>query len=115
MDPELLKECEVRDFKKGDIILKQEDDANGMYVIKSGKVAVEMDGKFIATLEEGEFFGEMALMLHEPRNATIRVMSDELSTHFISKETFGKVKEELGEEVTVKILQRIIENCDRKI
>lgn len=113
MDPELLKVCGVKDYKKGDIVLRQEDKADGMYVIKSGKVDVEIDGKIISTLAEGDFFGEMGIMLHEPRCATIRVMSDELSAYFLSKEKFEEVKDELGEEVITKILERTAENCER--
>ena len=113
MDPELLAACEIKTYKKGDIILQQQDEADGMYVIKSGQVTVETNGEHIATLEDGELFGEMGIMLHEPRNATIRVVSDELSTYFLSKVMFEKIKDEVGEEVIAKTLQRLNENCER--
>ena len=115
MDPEILEFCELRKYKQGDIILRQNEEADGMYVIKSGKVEVEMNGNIIARLEAGEFFGEMGIMLHAPRNATIRVVSEELSTYFLSKETFDKLRKEIGEEVIAKMLERTIQNCEMKI
>ena len=48
-------------------------------------------------------------MLHERRSATIRVVSDDLSTYFLSKEAFEEVKDELGEELIEKTLQRYSE------
>jgi len=106
MDEILLEVCENKDFKKGDVIFNQEDKADGMYVIKSGKVDVERDDMVIATLEDGDFFGEMGLMLNEKRSATIRAVSDNLFTHFLSKVAYAEVKNELGAEVTEKALQR---------
>lgn len=113
MDPEILKNCELRNYKQGDIVLHQDEEADGMYVIKSGKVEVEMDGNKIATLEDGDFFGEMGLMLHAPRNATITVISEDLSVHFLSKGFFDGAKTEIRQEVLEKLFERTIENCDR--
>lgn len=113
MDPEILDACEIRKYKKGDVILRQDDEADGMYVIKSGKVEVEMDGKKIATLKKGDLFGEMGLMLHAPRNATITVISENLCVHFLSKGFFDGVKTEVRQEVLEKLFERTIENCDR--
>jgi len=81
-------------------------------VIIFGKVEVEIDNKVVTSLETNDFFGEMALVAHEQRSGTIRVVSDELSTLFLSKETFENIKGELGEEVKREILQRIIENYE---
>ncbi len=106
MDEILLEVCENRDFKKDDIIFSQKDKADGMYIIKSGKVDVERDYEVIATLEDGDCFGEMGIMLHEKRSATIRVVSDNLSTYFLSKVAYEEVKDEMGEDVTEKALQR---------
>lgn len=113
MNPEILEACEVRQYKKGDIVLQQEEKADGIYVIKSGTAKVEMKGNIVAHLSEGDFFGEMGTLLHQPRNATIQVTSEELSSYFLSKATFDKLRKEIGEEVIAKMFERIAINCER--
>ncbi len=110
MNSELLKACETRKYKKNDIVLRQNEEADGMYIINSGNVSVDIDGEHVTMLEKDDFFGEMGLMLHQPRNATIKVVSDELVTQFLSKENFEKVKEQVGEEVIAKTLERLNDN-----
>ena len=113
MDPALLEDSETRIFKKDDVILRQEDAADGMYIINNGTVSVEIDGKQVAVLSDGDFFGELALMLHEPRSATIKVTSDELSAQFISNEKFETIKEKLDQKDLTEILQRLNDNYER--
>lgn len=108
----VLKVCKTRNFKKGDVVIDQEDEADGMYVITSGEVEVGIDKKVVTSLEVNDFFGEMALVVHARRSATIRVVSEKLSTLFLSKEAFKAIKDELGEDVKREILQRIIENYE---
>ena len=45
------------------------------YVIKQGNASVSIDLSIVAELEEGQFFGEQALMNDAPRTATIRATS----------------------------------------
>ena len=113
MDLEILESCEIRNYRKDDVILRQEDEADGMYVIKSGKVKVEMNGDKIATLDKGDFFGEMGMLLREPRNATITVMSEDMSAYFMTKEVYEKIKKEVGQEVMGKLFERTYQNCER--
>lgn len=60
-----------RQFLPGQSIFRQGEDAAEAYLIEAGKVRIYVDsedGKTveIATLGEGEIFGEMALMRHPP-------------------------------------------------
>ncbi|MEW5855149.1 MAG: glucose-6-phosphate dehydrogenase [Myxococcota bacterium] len=56
-----------------EVVVRKGDVANEMYVINRGEVEV-LDGKgeVLATLREGSFFGEIGLVLSQPRTATIR-------------------------------------------
>ncbi len=108
----VLKAFKTKEFKKGDVVINQEGEADGMYVIIFGEVEVEIGEKVVTSLENNDFFGEMALVAHAPRTATVRVVSDDLSTLFLSKEAFESIKDELGEEVKQEMLQRIIENYE---
>ncbi len=67
-------------YKDGEVIIKQGDSGNCMYVIQSGEVEVIMENKGLevrlAVRKEGDFFGEMALFSREVRSATIRALGD---------------------------------------
>ncbi|MGK7919488.1 MAG: cyclic nucleotide-binding domain-containing protein, partial [Trichodesmium sp.] len=67
-------------FPKGQIIFKENDVGDSFYIILSGAIEVisEKTGKYIATLHEGEFFGEMSLLLGSPRTATVKTLEDSI-------------------------------------
>lgn len=100
----------ITKFKKGDTVIHQGNEGYGMYVIISGKVELERDGKKITTLGEDDFFGEMSLISNELRSATIKVISEDLVTLFLSKVIFREIEESLGEKVKQEISKRNIED-----
>jgi len=65
-----------KSFNDGDIIIRQGDEGDCMYVIQSGVVEVvqQVGGKevAIASRTAGEFFGEMSIFEREVRMATVR-------------------------------------------
>jgi hypothetical protein len=69
-----------RTFGIGDIIIKEGDASDTLYVIESGKVMIyiESDDNMVvlSTLATGDFFGEMALLTGKPRSATVKALSD---------------------------------------
>ena len=54
-------------YQPGEIIFAAGDKGDNMYVIRSGEVEVERDGKIVETLSAGGIFGEMALIDGSPR------------------------------------------------
>ena len=77
---ELAGLCKVNTFAKGDLVCRQDEEGDTMFIIRSGVVSIHDDhGKgerFLAELHRGDFFGEMALLSDTPRNATARVVLD---------------------------------------
>ena len=56
------------------MLVKEGDISDGLYVVLSGEVAVEMKGHRIATLKEGQVFGEMSLLTRTPAAASVRAL-----------------------------------------
>jgi len=65
-------------YQDGEVIVRQGEVGNAMYVIQSGKAEVvgEVNGKSVslAVLGETDFFGEMALFENQVRSATVRAL-----------------------------------------
>lgn len=61
-------------FEQDEVIFHEGDIGDYLYIIVSGSVEVykEGDGKTVATLHQGEFFGEMALLNQKTRSLSAR-------------------------------------------
>lgn len=62
-------------YARGHIIMQCGETSNALYVIESGQAVVEQDGKLIAFLDEGDFFGEIALYCQQYHSATVRALT----------------------------------------
>jgi CRP-like cAMP-binding protein len=75
----LIRRVRVVTLESGQILFRQGDAANSLYVIVEGAVVPIAEGerrRKLAVLERGEFFGEIGLMTKQPRNATIEALVD---------------------------------------
>ena len=62
-------------FKKGDVIFETNEKSDELYLIHSGTVEIRSrEGMLLATLGEGELFGEMASIMGE-RERTARAIT----------------------------------------
>jgi len=104
LDP-LLDAVEARDFAKDEVIFRQGDAGDALYIIASG--AVEVSRRFlwikkvVAVRRPGEFVGEMALISKERRNATITGRAPGM-LYRIPKEAFNTIlmnNEEIREKI----------------
>lgn len=80
-----------RIYQDGDIIVRQGEVGDCMFVIQEGKVEVvaEMEDCEVqlAVREEGDFFGEMAIFERDVRSATVRAL-DEVRVLTVDKKNF---------------------------
>ena len=58
-------------FKKGEKIFEEGKKGNKLYFVKKGKFKVYTNSKFVREINEGNYFGEVTLLINEPRTATI--------------------------------------------
>jgi CRP-like cAMP-binding protein len=73
---ELMQKFEYTETPKGTTVIKEGTDGDGLYLIMNGEAAVTKagaDGKpiHLASLREGEFFGEMSLLMRTKTTATV--------------------------------------------
>jgi putative ABC transport system ATP-binding protein len=91
---EVADKMALEEFPAGEIVLRQGDPGDKFYLIRSGEAEVLVrkgaQDEPVATLDEGRFFGEQALLTGEPRNASIRAKTQlELCT--LGKDDFQNV------------------------
>lgn len=70
----LFSELDERPFAAGDDLISEGDPASDFLVLKSGRAAVRRDGRTLAQLVPGDFFGEDALIMNGRRNATVSAL-----------------------------------------
>lgn len=76
IDGELLDALAVRaneiELDRGGIVVTEGDPGDALFVVMSGVVTVEREGKVVAQLGAGQAFGELALVDGLPRLATVK-------------------------------------------
>jgi putative ABC transport system ATP-binding protein len=76
-----------RHYMPGESVVQEGDVGHELYLISDGEVRVERAGNEVARLGPGEFFGELALLSGEPRNATV-IAADPLETYVLGEAEF---------------------------
>jgi len=76
-----------RHYLPGDIVIQEGEIGHELFLVSEGAVRVERSGGEVARLGPGEFFGELALMSGERRNATV-VAADALETYVLGEDEF---------------------------
>lgn len=71
-----LSLAHLENRRKGDIIFRQGDVGDRLYIILRGMVDVLRDGTYLTALQRGEHFGEMTLVDNGPHSATVRAATD---------------------------------------
>ena len=61
---------------RSEVLIRQGDEGDRVYVIEAGEVVIEVDGREVSRASAGSYFGEIALLRDTPRMATVRAVTD---------------------------------------
>jgi len=67
----LVEKFKAREVRRGEVLIAEGKASDGLYVVLAGEVEVKVRGQRVATLKEGEVFGEMSLLTRKPGSATV--------------------------------------------
>ncbi len=71
----LARAGEIESYNPAESIVVEGSLGDALFLILSGQVAVHRGAQTFATLQGGEFFGEMSLVEPAPRSASVTAMS----------------------------------------
>lgn len=85
----------TRSFPKNTVVIHENDPADSLFIIESGKVKVycsDKNGKefIMNTQSEGDYFGELALLDDSSRSASVRTV-EKSSFCIVHKDDFNRV------------------------
>jgi branched-chain amino acid transport system substrate-binding protein len=115
MKENLSKRMNLHHFQANDIVFKQGDKGDSLFIIREGVVGVwikmeDGDAIEVARLGAGSFFGEMALLTGEPRTASI-ITKTESYLYEITKKDFAPIIEcspQTVQKLSMELTQRTI-------
>ncbi|MBI5754435.1 cyclic nucleotide-binding domain-containing protein [Candidatus Peregrinibacteria bacterium] len=104
-------------------LFKEGDEGDALYIVKKGQISIYHEAKEagelpkkVAEINEKGFFGEMALVSDQPRNASAKTII-ESEVFILSKTDFKKLLETnttLAEQISATMIDRLKKNDQTK-
>lgn len=73
---ELIRASDWQTYAKGSVIIQEEDMDDAFYVILSGVVTIDKNGRRVGALQQGDCFGEMGYLARTQRSASVTAKTD---------------------------------------
>jgi CRP-like cAMP-binding protein len=106
--------AETREYPAGTVIIRQGEQADAFFIITTGSVEVVKDGhpEILATLKDGDYFGEIGLIQNVPRTATVRAVTD-VKAIVLNREAFFELIHDAdltSREIAEVLRRRLVSN-----
>jgi CRP/FNR family transcriptional regulator, cyclic AMP receptor protein len=101
----LADRFQQRSFPEGAVVLEEGSTGTSFFIIEAGQAEVATGGMMRATLQGGDYFGEIAIFDEGVRSASVTAASD-LRTHFLTPWDFRPLVEE-HPDLAWKFLQNL--------
>ncbi len=105
------------DIKAGKVLTKEGDVGREFMIIASGTATVRKNGRKVATLGAGDFFGELSLLAKVPRTATVTADTD-MVIEALNRQEFASLLDEspaIARKVLAAVAKRTYDNDARGI
>jgi len=93
----LADKFQLHTFKKDEVVIKEGKSGRSFFLIRSGQVSIMTrdmrkpgENVQLGTMEEGDFFGEVALLTDKPRTATV-VSNGDLELMELTRDDFNEI------------------------
>ncbi|MBI5194914.1 MAG: YihY family inner membrane protein [Nitrospirae bacterium] len=77
-----------RSYNSGEIIFKEGDTGRDMFFVLSGAVSISKNEQTLKTMKEGDYFGEMSMLIQSPRTAAAVASEPNTQLLIISQDNF---------------------------
>jgi PPM family protein phosphatase len=102
----VMQAVEVRTHEDGDVVIREGDKGDELFIVLDGKVAVSRGAQVLTHLGPGEHVGEMALIRSVPRSATVSAVGPAELIAIRRGDFFEILRKE--HEVAVKMLWQFL-------
>ena len=103
----LLDLCPLVTVAAHDFFFREDDPGDAMFVLETGRVEVlkswQGEDHLLQTLTVGDCFGEMAVMDHCPRSASVRAMSDASAIRISSADLYQVYAQDLKQFALIQM------------
>jgi YihY family inner membrane protein len=96
----------VQEYDAGTVLFKQGEMGDRMFYLLSGSVRVMGDQGILRIMKQGEYFGEMSMLLDSPRTATVTVAEEGARLIVLSRKNFELILRD-NPEIVFSILKEM--------
>ncbi len=107
---EVAMSADERDVRQGDSLTEEGRRGREFFILVEGAVAVRRGGRKLADLGPGDWFGEIAILTHKPRTATVTATSP-VRVLVISDRAFRRLVETTP-RIALKVLRSVAERLE---